>query len=184
MLSPRTIFLLFNFIGLQVTWAACAYGAINDMEYIGVIVGFLYILLHFIFTKSRVEDITILLTVGSLGIAVDSMNTYYEILSFSGASNTPFLLPFWLIVLWGVFSLMIPHSLYWLSRHKVAAVIGGAVGGSFSYWLGHKLGAISLSDPLLSSVAVYFVQWGLIFPVGLFVTKLVFTLRKQVVHNS
>ena len=179
MISAKHKFILFNFLGLQFTWAACAYGATNEMTNFGVLVGLLYIFLHFIFTKSRLEDLTIVIIVASLGIALDYFNVHYNVISFNNDSGTFFLLPYWLVTLWIVFSLMIPHSLYWLSKHITIAFVAGAIGGSFSYWLGHELGALSLAEPIAISVAVYFIEWGIIFPASLIITKSFFKQRQE-----
>ena len=41
-------FLIFNFLGLQATWAACAYGATHNQPMLGFYVGLAYISTHFI----------------------------------------------------------------------------------------------------------------------------------------
>ena len=182
MITPRLKFLIFNFLGLQITWAACAYGAINNMQNLGVVVGGLYVLLHFVFTNTHFEDICTLIMVATLGIITDSLNSYYDVIAFN-SSSAPLLIPYWLIMLWLVFSLMIPHSLYWLSKNYFVAAIAGGIGGSFSYWLGHKLGAIILSEPLIISTLIYFLEWSILFPVALLITNSLFKLNKKAQLN-
>lgn len=179
MISNRIKFLLFNFLGLQLTWAACAYGASNGIPNLGMYVGITYIVLHFLFTKSRLIDLIVLLAIGSLGIAVNSANAYFGAISFVELSSTRLLLPYWLITLWFVFSLMIPHSLYWLSKYMKFSFIAGAIGGTFSYWLGHEIGALQLFEPLPYSIAIYFVEWGLIFPLALVLTRFLLNYRVE-----
>ena len=178
MISSRLKFQIFNLLGLEITWAACAYGAIKDMESVGILTGLAYIVIHFILTKTHFEDLFTLIIVSSIGILVDSINAQYNLIFFNSISD-PFLIPYWLIILWFVFSLMIPHCLYWLSKNLTIAAIIGGIGGSFSYWLGHKLGALTLADPLLTSVIIYFFQWSILFPVALLVTKSLFRLRNK-----
>lgn len=178
MISSKTIFLLFNFVGLQITWAACAYGASHGSPSLGVYVGFTYIVLHFLFTKTRHVDLLVFVGIGLLGILVDTMNTYFGVVSFNNSTTSPLSIPYWLITLWLVFTLMIPHSLYWLADYKKISMLAGALGGSFSYWLGHKLGALQLLEPLQYSVGVYFIEWGLLFPLGLILTQYLFNNRK------
>lgn len=172
-------FLLFNFLGLEVTWAACAYGAINGNPNLGVYVGAVYITLHFLFTKNRMLDLMILLSIGTIGIIIDSINAYFGFISFLELSAEQFLIPYWLITLWLVFSLMIPYSLYWLVNHIRISVIAGAIVGSFSYWLGDKLGALHLIEPQLFGVSIFFVQWGLIFPLALVITKMLINTQPE-----
>jgi hypothetical protein len=75
------------------------------------------------------------------------------------------------MVLWFVFSLMVPHSLYWMEKKLVVASIAGAIGGSTSYLLGHELGAITLSQPITISFMIYFFEWSLFFPISLKMVK-------------
>ena len=184
MLSKRTAFLIFNFLGLEVTWAACAYGAINESPKIGVYVGIIYIALHFLFTTNRKVDFLVLLTVGMLGILLDNINSYFGVLAFDHTINSTLLIPYWLVVLWFVFSLMVPHSLFWLSKHLKFSILLGAILGSFSYWLGHKLGALQLAEPISISVVILFLEWAIVFPLALLITKSLFTFTNNLSLQS
>lgn len=158
-MSKRLKFLLFNILGLQITWIACAYGASHSQPHIGVVVGLMYLILHFTFTTSRHIDILTMCILATIGITLDYFNLRVGIISFHQSDSNFNFIPIWLIVLWCVFALVIPHSLYWLSKKPILAFILGGTGGSSSYWLGHKLNAIILSEPLTASITVYFVQW-------------------------
>ena len=165
-MSKRTSFLVFNFLGLQITWAACAYGATHQFPMLGVIVGVMYIIAHFMFTPTFRQDLFVMLVIGGFGIIIDHINTHLNLVSFIEPETMTTVIPLWLMSLWLVFSLMLPHSLGWLRKNmRLAAVLGG-IGGSFSYWLGHKLGAIILAEPLNMSVGIYFIQWAIIVPIA------------------
>lgn len=161
-LSSNMAFLIFNFLGLQITWAACAYGATHSMPMLGVIVGLIYIALHMLLTKTRNQDLLILLAVSAIGISIDHTNSYLGLISFIDNDTTFPMIPLWLVTLWMVFSLMLPHSLNWLGKNTMLAFFLGGLGGASSYWLGHKLGAISLSEPLLLSIVILFIEWAVI----------------------
>ncbi|MFK7795314.1 MAG: DUF2878 domain-containing protein [Gammaproteobacteria bacterium] len=165
-LSPHTAFLIFNFLGLQITWAACAYGATNSMPILGVVVGLIYIALHLLLTKVRNQDLLILLTISIIGISVDHINTYLGLMAFTPNNTTHSVIPLWLIILWMVFSLMLPHSLNWLGKNTALSFLIGGLGGASSYWLGHKLSAISISEPLLLNISILFIEWAVICTVA------------------
>ena len=164
-------FLIFNFVGLQATWAACAYGATHSFPALGVIVGATYVIAHFYLSKQRIRDLVTMLIIATVGIILDIALTQVHILSFPNDANNFLPIPIWLIALWFVFSLMVPYSLYWLGANLKIAAIAGAIGGSFSYFLGHKLGALQLADPLAVSAGIYFLKWGIIFPAALITVK-------------
>ncbi len=170
-MKKNIAFLIFNFIGLQITWAGCAYGATHNMPLLGVYIGFTYIALHFIFSEFRIRDMNIMLIIAAIGIVLDALLNQLNILSFPNEMNSALPIPAWLMALWLVFSLMVPYSLYWLHKNFTIAAIAGAIGGSFSYFLGHKLGALQLSEPLTISVGIYFLKWGILFPLALLIVK-------------
>lgn len=165
-MSKRLGFIIFNFLGLEITWAACAYGAINSQPMFGVIVGLIYLSFHFLFTPSRRTDIVTMCCLASIGIAMDYINMRIGIVSFHQSASDFNFIPLWLVILWCVFSLIIPHSIYWLSKKPKLAIILGGILGSATYWLGDKLGAIFLGEPLTMSVSVYFIQWAIYMPVA------------------
>jgi hypothetical protein len=169
--TNRVKFLVFNFLGLQLTWAACAYGATHDWPLLGVYVGCAYVVLHFMFVQQRWRDVCVATIIASLGIVLDILNSQLNIISFPNAASLPLLIPFWLMSLWLVFSLTIPHCLYWLEKNMFLAFFAGAVGGSASYWLGQSLGAIDFPQSTFLSVAVYFVEWGILLPVALILVR-------------
>lgn len=168
-LSKRVTFLLFNFLGLQLTWAACAYGAINHWPLLGVYTGFGYLLLHFIIVQQRRRDLVVAAVVGGSGVILDSINYWMNVISFSSQTEPGFFIPFWLVTLWLVFSMTIPYSLYWLKNNMLVASLAGAVGGSASYYLGHLLGAITYVQSTWLSASIYFVEWGIFFPLALMI---------------
>lgn len=170
-LSNRVKFLVFNFLGLQLTWAACAYGATHEWPSLGVYVGYAYVVLHFIFVQQRLRDACAVIVIASLGIALDILNTVFNVISFPTMSGLPFIIPFWLMSLWLVFSLTIPHCLYWLEKNMLLAFFAGAIGGSASYWLGQSLGAIEFPQSIPFSVIVYFIEWGIVLPLSLILIR-------------
>lgn len=168
-MTKHTAFLIFNFLGLQITWAACAYGAIHEFPLLGSIVGSIYIIIHMILTPSRRIDLLTLLCLSSAGILLDFINMKLGIISFNSTQQN--FIPLWLVILWCVFSLMIPHSLNWLRRKPILACVLGGIGGSLSYWLGHKLGAIALSDPITLAVSLYFIEWAIYVPLAFIILR-------------
>ena len=173
MINSRLKFIIFNILGLQITWGACAYGATQSLPMLGVYVGLTYIVLHFVFVDERQRDMYVGLIIGLLGILLDIMNEHFNIVSFRTQVSSYLTLPYWLLVLWAVFSLMVPHSLYWLRKNTFVASLAGAIGGSMSYWMGHKLGALTFSAPTSISFLIYFIQWGIFFPIALYIVKFI-----------
>lgn len=180
LITKRIRFLVFNFLGLQLTWAACAYGATHAFPLLGFYVGIIYVALHFIFSQQRSADFFIMLIVSILGIIIDALNSIFNIVAFSSYVLPIINIPPWLITLWLVFALVLPHSLFWLAKYRLISIIAGAIGGALSYWTGHKLGAIIFPSELISTL-VYALEWALIVPVAFMITQHFVIKKTQVI---
>ena len=180
-MSKNTLFIIYNFIGFQAVWAACAYGAINQLPSLGAYSALLYITINFLLSKNKALDALVMFFVALIGILLDSLNTFIGIISFIEGSS---ILPFWLITLWFSFALLLPHSLYWLSKFPLLAVLFGGIGGSGSYFIGHQLGAITLSDPLFYSLGTYFIEWAIIIPASFWFMKYIENILLVKRHTS
>tara|TARA_B110000977_G_scaffold43147_1_gene58417 strand:+ start:29605 stop:30144 length:540 start_codon:yes stop_codon:yes gene_type:complete len=164
-------FFVFNFIGLQLVWAACAYGAVEQDASLGVIAAIIYLALHFSFSPHASVDFIILVGVTSIGLLLDSLNQTFEVVSFY-ASNASFLaIPYWLLTLWMVFAVSLPHSLYWLHRKPLIAMLAGAFGSISSYYAGSRFDALSFAEPLWQSLLVFSLEWALLLPLSYYFIK-------------
>ena len=76
-------------------------------------------------------------------------------------------IPPWLVCLWLLFATTFSHSLFWLRAFPWLAALMAAVFGPASYWFGSQLADAELREPLLGSLAVMAVGWGLLFPLAL-----------------
>ena len=84
-----------------------------------------------------------------------------EFIQFAADGPT---LPFWLVLLWLLFSITFEKCYRWLSgKLKVAALLGGLFGPA-SYWAASKLSSVSIQMP------VEFTLFSAVFWATLFVT--------------
>lgn len=166
-----SFFFALNFIGLQAVWAACAYGAVEQNAMIGVIAAISYLAVHFSLSPQPYIDSLVLIGISSVGLLLDSINQSLGVVSFY-ASNESFLaIPYWLLTLWMVFAVSLPHSLYWLHRKPLIAVLAGAIGGTSSYFAGSRFDALSFAEPLWQSLLVFSFEWGLLLPLSYYAIK-------------
>ena len=166
-----SFFFALNFIGLQAVWAACAYGAVEQNAMIGVIAAIIYLALHFSFSPQAYIDFLVLIGISSVGLLIDSMNQTLGVASFY-ASNESFLaIPYWLLTLWMVFAVSLPHSLYWLRHKPLIAMLAGAIGSASSYFAGSRFDALSFAEPLWQSLLVFSLEWALLLPISYYAIK-------------
>ncbi|MEZ8823967.1 DUF2878 domain-containing protein [Vibrio amylolyticus] len=115
--------------------------------------------IHFWLSPTRRED-AIILALVPLGLVADAIQLSLGVFE---AGNTFF--PFWLLMMWVMFTISLNHSLKWLSHcPPVALILIGAIGGTASYWGGIKAGVI---EPLLATHMVILslaLVWAIVIP--------------------
>jgi len=147
-----TLWRWFQAISFQVIWLACVLGG-NQWWFIPGII----LLLHFILSPSRNNDVKIL-PLMVLGFAIDMLLTQAGLFVFNSW-------PFWLMLLWVAFVLNFGHSLSFLRRLKLPwLAIIGALGGSYAYWISWQFGAVNWPFSSLLTTLTIAAIWALLLP--------------------
>jgi len=104
----------------------------------------------------------------ALGTVVDTINIHTGVLVYAEHWPSNDVAPFWIMVLWANFALIMNNGLRWLhDRYFLAALIGG-VFGPLGYLIGIKLDAASLGRSIPELILVTGVTWALALPFLLF----------------
>ena len=118
--------------------------------------------LHFLVSPTRLSDLLNLLAITLIGSLGDYLLTYLGIFTFTAQH----FIPLWLILLWAHFAVTLNHGLSWLERLPVyARIVFGAIFGTLSYYVGYKMGAVTLHSDLLLSLFSLSVIWASLLPV-------------------
>lgn len=72
--------------------------------------------------------------------------------------------PVWLIGLWAAFGTLLNVSLAPLKKRPGLAAGLAALGGPASYYAGERLGAITLAEPRMLTLAILGAAWVIVFP--------------------
>lgn len=110
-------------------------------------------------------DIALLACAMLLGFLIDSALVLGGWLRF--ATPLPFagLAPAWIVVLWAGFALTVNHSLAFLKRRFLLAVLFGAVGGPLAYFgAARGFGAVQFEAPVVEALLVLAAAWALATP--------------------
>ena len=80
-----------------------------------------------------------------------------------------YIVPIWIVALWGLFASTLNISLSWLRHYKILAVLFGLIGGPLSYIAAEKLNAIQLMNSYaLIAIAL---GWALLTPLSLLMAE-------------
>ncbi|MGQ0810827.1 MAG: DUF2878 domain-containing protein [Nitrospiraceae bacterium] len=153
-----------HFVGFQIGWVACVLGAGKGWPLLGPAAAVILLSLHLGFSVAPRLAARSILTVGMVGILVDTTLTALGLFRFQDHLLPSWLCPPWLIALWFIFASALQRSLNWLSgRWGLAAALGG-VFGPISYYAGDRLGALRISHSFPESLLLLAPLWSILFP--------------------
>lgn len=155
LLSYKTL----NGIFFYITWYLCLYGAAFHFEGIAVILGAIFIALHYWFSAERYKDLVFLMLYLFIGVLGDAYLLSLQVISYSTINFdiTTLGVPLWMLMLYASFSTTINHSLIFIHRFPILASLLGGLGGSVSYYFAAKIGVLTLplGDLSLFAIGVY-----------------------------
>lgn len=90
---------------------------------------------------------------------------------YASESRAQFLIMFFM--LWVNFGTTLSPSLRWMWRRPLLAGALGAIGGPVAYWVGSRIGAISLAEAEWKGLVWVAVQYAIVLPAWMLVASLV-----------
>ena len=150
--------------GFQIVWLASALGAAQGSSAPGVITALVFVALQLVAERSA----RMLLSGGIAAIAGAGLETLLArsgLVSYAAPWPGPGIAPLWIITLWLAYGTTMASTVRLLgARPFLNATALGAVFGPLAYIAGARIGALSLSDPLLWTCAVLALAWGILLP--------------------
>lgn len=162
-LSTHKKCLVLNIVMFQVGWFACVLSAAANEPWTGIVLVMLIVSLHITFYTDKLTYLRFLLFATLIGSTWDSFLTGLSIFNFDSGMLFPWLAPSWIIAMWLLFATTIDISFRWLRDKYWLASITGAIAGPLPYFAGESLGAVHITDPLMTLVFLV-VGWSILFP--------------------
>ena len=161
-----------NYLGLQLGWLACAWGAANGRVWLGPLIVVVHLGIHLWWSESRRRETIFITIVTLLGLLVDSVQKVTGLVIYAADFPAiPWLAPAWIVAMWALFATAISTSLKWLQGRYLLAVVLGAIFGPLSYRAGAALGAASFSKGEFFSLGILALIWGLVLPALLWINQ-------------
>jgi hypothetical protein len=156
---------LINYLGLQLGWLACAWGAGNGYPWLGPVVVALHIGIHIYWSEKRQQEAVFIFSVTILGIFVDSLQKVTGLVDYAADfQSVPWLAPAWIVAMWALFATAINSSLQWLNNRYGLAFLLGAIFGPLSYRAGAAFGAATFPFGETISLIILALIWGTVMP--------------------
>ncbi|ESE41931.1 putative periplasmic protein [Shewanella decolorationis S12] len=165
-ISKRQGFILYNALSFQcVWWTSVLFGNSTLLLSIPLLVVH-FMLLPWVETARAIpRDLSTMLKVGLLGMAIDGLLIWMGIFEFP-------VFPGWLACLWLHFAVSLHHSLSFIRTFAIVlqAILGG-VFGCLSYLAGARLYAVNLPFGEGISVIILAVIWAILLPVFIYLSR-------------
>ncbi|HEU4459404.1 MAG TPA: DUF2878 domain-containing protein [Methylibium sp.] len=161
--EPTRAWALANLVATQLGWFACVLGAAHGQPWLGTATAVLVVAWHLgRAPRGRVEARLVLATI-LLGSSFDAALQATGALAFVGGHWLPGLGPHWMTALWALFAVTLNVLLRWLHGRWALCALLGAIAGPLSFAGGARLGAATLSEPVLA-LGLIGAGWAVMLP--------------------
>ena len=155
---------LINFAGFQLNWLICVLAAARGLPWAGPLAVLLWVLIHLRLNRGQYKTELILIIAAAVaGYTLDSLLVLAGYLTFPAEARLGYPSPLWMVALWINLATTLRHSLRWLKGRVALGALFGGIGGAAAYYAGSRLDAVSLADPLISSLLIFLI-WALALP--------------------
>lgn len=142
-----------NFVAFQLLWLLTVLVAAKDMAMYAIIGTLLFVTVQLIFSTWRLADFKLVVVGLVAGMLLDTLWLRQGWIVYASNSDSA-LAPLWIGCLWVNFMLTLNHSLSWLQQRLGWVVVCTVFAAPLSYYAASKLGAVSLSEPLLAVIGL------------------------------
>jgi hypothetical protein len=153
---------IINFVLFQMLWVACVLGAANRIIWPAIAILFAMLLIYSVPTLRVKNDFLFILICLLLGFILDSLLAFFNFIDYSFDYGFSHIAPLWILFLWVGFALTLNHSMAWLFKNIKTGYLLMALGPPLSYISADRLGAVIISNMVLTSLLVS-VSWMLVF---------------------
>lgn len=157
------LFSIVNLIIFQTAWFSAA--LLKDDS---VVILVLLLALHAFLSTKKQADLCALISLLPIAIVSEFLMITTSLLSY----QSEYILPVWIMLLWGHLCLSINHSLEWLKKVPLVwQSLLAALAGTGSYAAATSFGVIKLHNDQVISLLIIAVIWAVQFPLMLKVSR-------------
>lgn len=111
--------------------------------------------IHFLIVADRKKELLVVISIASIGIAVDYSLVVFGVFDFAETS----FIPLWLISLWLIFATTIANTLAFLSEKPRYQLLVGGIMAPLSYLAGEQMGSVSFGYSTTESYLILAAIW-------------------------
>ena len=146
-----------NALLFQATWFACVLGAAMGQSWLGAVP--LAMLALQVARRPRAGDLRLVTSALAVGLCLSWMWQRSGVLAYASPGPIAGQAPAWIAMLWVAFALTFNHSLRWLVRRPLLALVFGLIGSPASYFAAQRLGAVEFLVAPGTALVLIGVAW-------------------------
>lgn len=160
---------IINVLLFQTGWFSCVLGAAYDQPFYGSLLAILIIVWHILRSPQGTREFILVLAALFIGLVWDSYLVSTGWIKYHTGMLHPYLAPYWIVIMWGLFATTLNVSLSWLTERPWLQIVFGMTGGPLAYYTGSLYGALEFnnSTAALSALAI---GWGILTPLLFYIS--------------
>ena len=159
---------LINFVLFQFGWFVTVWGAAHQKLPLSMTVVALILLVHIMQASQKKEATILLFIIMLLGSIFDQLLLITNLVTYEN-QFIDYLVPLWIVAMWGLFATTLNLSLSWLKSNLVLAILFGFIGGPVAYFAAEQLNAVQLTNHF--SIYALALGWAILTPVCLYIAQ-------------
>ena len=163
-MDKRVVMTVTNLVLFQVGWFACVLSGAAQRPWLGAVIATAIVGVHLLRAHVREAELKLVLSALAIGAIFDSILVWQDWLRYHSGILLPNTAPYWIVLMWALFSTILNVSLRWLRGRWIIAALAGALGGPLAYYGGQQLGALQFGNQSAALVALA-VGWAVLTPV-------------------
>lgn len=156
-----------NVAVFYVAWFVAVWAAAKNWPVEATLASLAVVLVHMLISENRRHDWAVIVLAALAGFVVETIMVRSGLAVYQAAGPVDGFAPAWLVTMWMAFATMFNVSLNWMKSHLWLAVPFAAIGGPACYYFGVKMGAMTMAEPLWTTLALIGVMWAIAFPLML-----------------
>jgi hypothetical protein len=165
----RVALIVVNLLAYDLCWAALMFGAGRAWWPGAVALTAASVAGQLAVSPVRRREAMVVLGGALVGVSSDALGVWAGVFAYNAGMGVEFWIVFF--ALWANFGTVLRPSLSWMWDRLWMAALLGAGGGPLAYWLGAKIGAISLGESPAFALAWIGVQYGLLTPAWMWAAR-------------
>ena len=149
--------IFYDLIIFQVAWFCCVLSTLSPFPLLLPLVGFIPVLIRSVYTQGLFLLFPFALISVVMGLIGDACLVRFGLISFG---EYPSLLgvPYWMLLLWLNFALMLRPLFEWFLDGRWRCLLGFSMGGALAYFSGHQFEVLTFEQGWSTAIAVA-IEW-------------------------